>query len=246
MRSLLFIGLLGCQRPVEAPTEMDELSRFLLRDFEVEEPEGLALGLDHLRPLLEDAPEEGWSLGPLSLLDLGDLSPPDGRDPADARGLAVVHASPHPVADHVALMLLEDMTPCSPTADSYDRSFLEGQECFAGAGCEYLRTVNEITRSNLMMSMGFTLYEDYRWVEGAVLSRNWIAASAHGDEDSNHLWQDWEVEVWLPSEDGGTLRLWAMWTEAEYAGISEELAEVTGRMGLVDAMEAQDAVIAGE
>ncbi len=243
--SLLLLALIGCKHPVEAPTEMDELARYLLREFEIEDPEGLELGLDNLRPLLDEAPEEGWSLTPLSLDDLWDLVPPEGRDPADARGLAVVYASPHPVADHVELMLLDDMTPCSPTAESYERSFTEGEDCFAGAGCEFLRTVNAIHRSNLLMEMGFTLNEDYRWVGDAVLSRNWIPESAHGDEDSNHLWQDWEVEVWLPADDGGTLRLWAMWTEAEYAGITEEMAEVSGRMGLMDAMEAQDGVIEG-
>ncbi len=239
----LLLGLLACKHPVEAPTEMDELSRFLLREFEAGDPEGLTVGLDNLRPLLAEAPEEGWSLGPLSLADLGDLVPPAGRDPAAARGLAVVYQSPHPIADHVALMLLEDLTPCSPTAVTYARSFTEGQACFADGGCEFLRTVNEIYRETLLMQMGFTLYEDYRWVDAAVLSRDWIAESAHGDSGSNHLWQDWEVEVWLPSEDGGTIRLWAMWTEAEYAGVSEELAEVSGRAGLISAMEAQDEAI---
>ena len=239
----LLLGLLACKHPVEAPTEMDDLARFLLREFEAADPEGLAVGLDNLRPLLDAAPDEGWSLTPLSLDDLGDLVPPEGRDPAAAKGLAVVYASPHPIADHVELMLLEDLTPVSPTAESYDRSFLEGQDCFSGAGCEFLRTRNEIFRENLLMQMGFTLYEDYRWVDGAVLSRNWIAESAHGDSDSNHLWQDWEVEVWLPTEEGGTQRLWAMWTEAEYAGVSEELAEISGRAGLISAMETQDELI---
>jgi len=241
----LLIGLLACKHPVEAPTEMDELTRYLLREFEAEDPAGLMVGLDNLRPLLAEAPDEGWSLTAPNLEDLGDLQPPEGLDPGDAQGLAVVYDSPHPVADHVALMLLEDLTPVSPTAETYARSFTEGQDCFEDGGCEFLRTVNEIYRSNLLMSMGFTLYEDYRWVGDAVLSRNWIAESAHGDEASNHLWQDWEIEVWLPTDEGGTLRLWAMWTQAEYAGISEEMAEVSGRAGLVSAMETQDELIAG-
>lgn len=241
----LLLGLLACKHPVEAPTELDELARFLFREFEAEDPAGLAAGVENLRPLLEQAPDEGWSLTPIELADLDDLSPPEGRDPADCGGLAVVYSSPHPVPDHVGVMLQADLTPASPTAESYDRSFLEGQDCFEGAICEFLRTENAIFRSNLLMQMGFTLYEDYRWVDGAILSRNWLAESAHGDSDSNHLWQDWEIEAWLPTDDGGTLRLWAMWTEAEYAGVSEEMAEVSGRAGLISAMEAQDEWIEG-
>ena len=241
----LLLGLLACKHPVEAPTELDELARFLLREFEVEDPAGLEAGVANLRPLLEQAPDEGWSLEPLDLADLNDLDPPDGRDPADCGGLAVVYTSPYGVDDHVTLMLQTDLTPGSPTAESYERSFSEGQDCFELAACEFLRTENDIFRSNLLMSMGFTLYEDYRWVGDAVLSRNWLAESAHGDEDSNHLWQDWEIEAWLPTDDGGTLRLWAMWTEAEYAGVSEQMAEVSGRAGLISAMEAQDDWIEG-
>ncbi len=246
MLLLPLLSLLACKSPVEAPTEMDELARYLLREFEAEDPAGLEAGLDNLRPLLADAPDEGWTLTSLDLADLGDLEPPQGLNPSATSGLAVVYASPHSVADHVPLMLLDDMTPCSPTAESYERSFLEGRDCFADKDCTFLRTVNAIHRSNLLMEMSFTLYEDYRWVGDAVLSRNWIAESAHGDEDSNHLWQDWEVEVWLPEDNGGTLRLWAMWTEAEYAGITEDMAELSGRMGLLDAMETQDAVIEGD
>jgi len=246
MLPLLLLALFACKHPVEAPTEMDELSRYLLAEFEAEDPEGLAAGMDNLRPLLLEAPDEGWSLTAPSEADLGGLTPPEGRDPGDARGLAVVHDSPHPVGDHVPLMLLEDMSPCSPTAESYERTFLEGEDCFEGAQCEFLRTVNDIYRSNLVMEMGFVLYEDYRWVGDAVLSRNWIAESAHGESDSNHLWQVWEVEVWLPADDGGTLRLWAMWSEAEYAGVSEDLAEVTGRMALENAMELHDELIEGD
>ncbi len=235
----LLLTLLACKHPVEAPTELDELAIFLFREFETQDPEILAAGVENLRPLLEQAPDEGWSLSPPTIEDLAELEPPAGRDPGDCGGLAVVYSSPHPVTDHVTIMLQADLTPASPTAESYERSFLEGQGCFEDGGCEFLRTENAIFRSNLLMQMGFTLYEDYRWVDGAVLSRNWIAESAHGDSDSNHLWQDWELEAWLPTEDG-VLRLWAMWTEAEYAGVSEELAEVSGRAGLISAMEAQD------
>jgi hypothetical protein len=233
--------LAACRQPAEAPTELDDLARYLFQHFEDQEPEALAAGLDNLAPLLLDAPDEGWSLSPLATEELADIAPPQGREPGDCQGLAVVYQSLHPVQDHTALMLLEDMTPASPTADSYERSFTEGQHCFGDASCEFLRTVNAIYRSNILMEMGFTLREDYRWVGDAVLSRNWLPESGHGEEGNNHLWQDYELEVWLPVDGGGTRRLWSMWTEAEYVGVSDELAESTGRAALVNAMEAQDA-----
>lgn len=236
----LAVLALGCRQPVEAPTELDDLATFLFRGFEDEDTAGLEAGITNLRPLLVDAPEEGWSLAAPSLEDLADLVPPEGRDPADCGGLAVVHDSPYAVGEHVAIMLLSDLTPVSPTAERYDRSFLEGEGCFPDAACAFLRTENAIVRDNALMHMEFTLFEDYRWVGDAILSRNWLEVSAHGDGDANHLWQDWELEAWVPGDDGGTLRLWAMWTEAEYAGVSEELAEISGRAALSRAMEVQD------
>ncbi len=245
MPALLLAALLACKPPVEAPTEMDELAHTLFRELEIEDPALLVAGVENLAPLLREAPDEGWEIGPMAADELGGIAPPAGRDPEACRGVAVVHHSPHPVEDHVPYMLLEDLTPISATAESYERTFLEGLDCFEGAGCDWLRSENAIHRSNLTMEMSFVLMEDYRWVEDAILSRNWLPDSGHGEEGANHLWQDYELEAWIPDGEGGTLRLWAMWTEAEYSGISEDAAVALGRAALVSAMQGMDDWIEG-
>ena len=239
---VVFLSLLGCAAPIEAPTELSALSAWLYAAHDDEE--SLSVGLDSLRGWLDDPPEDGYLLAPLAAGDLDSISHP-GRDPGDCIGIAISSQSPFSPAAHVELMLLEDLTPISPTAERFDRTFTTDPGCFRD-GCETLETVNDIFRSNLLMSMGFTIYKDHRRVtlpdgSEALVARGWMAESAHGEDGNNHLWQSYELDVWLPSSDGSeTTRMMAMWSEGEYSGVSDDLAISLLRMGLRDALEAQD------
>lgn len=239
--------LIGCAAPIEAPTELSDLSGWLYEACGGDE-ETLAVGMENLRVLLTDPPEDGYLLDPLSADNIADITHPD-RDPSAALGLAISTQSPFSPTAHVALMELTDLTPISPSAETYDRSFLSDPGCFPD-GCDELITTSDIYRSNLLLSMGFTIDKDYRQVtlqDGRVafIARGWMAQSAHGEDGSNHLWQSYELDIWLPT-DSGSLRMLAMWSEGEYTGVGEDLAVSMLRMGMQDALTAQDAYLAGE
>jgi len=241
---------LGCAAPPGAPAELDELVRYLFREFEAQEPEVLGEGLQNLDALVADLDlsadldERSWKLAPINADDLAGITYPD-RSLSDCTTLALAYGSPWSPSAHTAYLILSDLSVLG-TATSYQRSFLETEDpaCFAEQSCDVLRTENVITRESLLFSMSYRQRKDYRWVvlpegEWGILARGWLEESAHGDADNNHMWQAYEVEVWLPT-DRGTTRYYASYTEIDYAGISEEIGRSLGLQGAEDAMIAAD------
>ena len=233
---------IGCAAPVEAPTELSELTGWLFEAYDAEE-DVLAAGLSNLSAQLSAPPEDGYLLTPLTAANVADIDHPERRL-AEALGLAIAASSPFEPDAHIALMKLSDLTPISPSADQFDRSFITDPTCFP-AGCDELLTTSDIYRSNMLVSMGFTIDKDHRQVtledgRAALIARGWMAESAHGEDGNNHLWQSYELDIWLPAENGGTLRMLAMWSEAEYAGVSDELGINMVRMGIKEGLSAQD------
>ncbi len=177
--------------------------------------------------------------------DVAGIPHPD-RDAVDCLGVSVFALSPFPVTDHTAYMVLSDRTEVSPSAEVYDRTFLSDPDCFRRGDCDTLETVSDIYRDTFLVSMGFTLYKDYRWVDldgddRAVVSRGWIAESAHDENGEYHLWQSYEIDVWLPAENGETHRLFGIWSEPDYGGLGEDVVLVAVEMGIEDSLAAQDA-----
>lgn len=253
-RLLPFLFGIGCaQPPPEAPTEMSDLSRFLFRSYD--DPEALGAGLDNLLDVLaetelaaEDPADRSWLLDPLDVSDLEAVAIPEGRAPADVLTMGLAYESPWALDLHPAYMVLSDLTVISDTAVVYERTFDQGDGgCFVDRGCEAIETSNFIDRETTFFKMEYTAFKDYRWVdrdEGrAILSRGWIAESAHGDGGSNHLWQNYETDVWLEVGDR-TWRFYAVYTEADYAGVGEDLARNLSRASAQDALETLDAFIA--
>ena len=243
---MLLSIFIGCAAPVEAPTELSELTGWLFENHIADE-DTLAAGLVNLTELLDDPPEDGYLLDPLTEERVADIAHPD-RDPADTLSLAVTGESPFAPEEHVVLMKLSDLTAVSPSAERFDRSFLSDPGCFP-ASCDALLTDNDIYRSNLLMSMGLSISKDYRRITlesgTAFIARGWMPESAHGEDGNNHLWQSYELDIWLPTEEG-TQRMLVMWSEGEYAGINDDLMFSIARMGIQDSFAAQDAWLSGE
>ncbi len=240
----MLLLLLACKTPAVAPTELSALGRFLFREFEAEDPALLAEGAENLRPWFEDVPDAGYILEGLDEDDVAGLTRPD-RDPALAQSVAVLYASQWPVEDHARVIVLEDLVEVSPSAEVYSRAFIEGEpDCFEAGGCEWLRSINEISRSNLFVSLAFTLRKDWRWLtlpdgRPGLISRGWIEEEAYGESGNNNLLQSYEIEAWLPSE-GGALRLFTIWSEGDYSGMSEDMMRSAARIGMEDSLEEAD------
>jgi len=239
----------GCNKTVEAPTSLSDLSRFLFREFE-SEPEVVASGLANLRGLFGELGTEtdAYSLDPLTAEDMEGLDRPD-RNLNDMVSLGVLKDSPWPVEDHPLYITLDSLVGLSTAAESYDRVFTNTDDpsCFLDRSCEYLRTENSVHRKNFFIDMTYFFYKDFRWVtedtgEDAIISRSWMVDSHSGDSGKNNMWQMFEVEAWL-SNGAQTWRLYVGYQEGEYAGVSDDVARGIVQNGIHSSLEAYDGYI---
>ncbi|MBT3217957.1 MAG: hypothetical protein HN348_02620 [Proteobacteria bacterium] len=210
---LILISLLGCKKPPpEAPKELNELSRYLFREWDNEDPLVMQAGVENLRDFLADLDLEGkvndrsFTLDPIREDDL-DVDHPD-RDPEDCLNVSVARKSEWPVDDHAQLQIESDQTPTEPTAKDYLRTFPkeDDPDCLPDHDCGVLETVNDIRRENLLMSISFELFKDFRWVEldgeeDALVARSWIDQSWAGDNGKNWVYQSFSVDIWIASND---------------------------------------------
>ena len=228
----MWLFLISCTVADPAPTEIDTLAGYLFAQFETPEdlPEGLAnlhLALDVV-DYTADAKDRSFTLSPLTEADVVELTRPD-RDPTDCDSMGLAYQSTWPLYTHIPYMVLDDLVPTSVSASTYDRTFLEGNgDCFIDANCTVMRTENFIRRESLFLNIEYQLYKDYRWVmlpdgSEAVLARGWTSESAHGEGGNNHIYQNHELDVYL-SDGDETRRMYAVWTESDYAGIDEATA----------------------
>lgn len=219
-----------------------------------------ALDLDASNPVDRSVTPE-----PISDADVADLEHPADRDPADALPIAVAGRSAFGPDDAAVIQLLPDQTPVEPySPDKFDRSFLEGGDCWVDRGCDWLLTFNDLVKKNLVMEVPYEFLKDFRWVdlnlpdpadvpEGeeavnpgeprwAFVAQSWQAESFAGDGGGTVLAQSFTVEVWLPRDDGGTTRMNALWSETELSvAVSDDAVVATTRGGIDRNFQAQEA-----
>lgn len=226
--------LVGCKASPPANPAFDDAARYLLRVFDSGTDAERAYGVrqlerqSYLNMDLEASNPANRSVepAPLQAEDVADLDHP-GRDLGLNLPLALGFLSDYPVDDHARVFLLEDMTPIEPSSpDIYDRTFLEGEDCWLQPSCSVLRTYNDVERANILYDLRFDLYKDYRWVdlnlpdpadvpEGeeavndgeprwALYVRSWVPESVHGDGAT--LWQSFAIEIWVPRDCQGFVR----------------------------------------
>ena len=231
---MMFLAMLACKTPAQAPTELNELSRFFFREHHSEDQALLGEGLDNLSEVLADldpsdsAIDRAYTLEPLQEADVAGLTRPD-RDPELCAAFAVADTSPWPVPDHLDYMVLSDLSGTSLTASIYDRTFdVSDPDCFLDRSCESLLTENLIYRDTFLLKIEYRLMKEYRWITSdtlgdAVIARGWIEEEAHGEGGSNHIYQNYEIDLYVPDGEQ-TLRVYGVWTESDYAGLDEDTA----------------------
>lgn len=264
MRPLVALLLLvGCTPAPEAPQELSELTRYLLREFDDEDPRTLQSGLENLQAILAELDLEGprseRSFLPdhLQADDLVDLPRPDV--PLDGCvPVAVAGRSEHSPDLFGRYTQVVDQSPAEPTASSYARTFVEPQDhaCFAEASCERLITANQVRRTNAVYTVDYVLLKDFQWVpmtadgeetgERALLSRAWMDESAVGVNGQNTIVQSFTLDAFLPV-DGGTWRYHALYSEADLAvEVDDEITAGTIRLSIDQHFDAHDAAISDE
>jgi hypothetical protein len=260
--SVLVLSLVACRKesPAADPEFSDTLT-YLLSSFDTGAEADLAFAMRDLEARihsdmdLQASNPVDRSLLPSALAeaDVADIERENtDRDLGAAIPVAVAGLSAWPVEAHVALQLMPDQRPIEPySQEKYDRSFIEGEDCFEAGDCEVLRTTNDQTKDNLLMTLDYILLKDFRWVdlslpdpsaEGqeptgeprmAMLARSWTDRSWAGRSGNSFVHQSYTVEVWLP-QDSGSLRLQSLWSETEFDGldVSDDMVIGTTRSGI--------------
>lgn len=227
MRIALITALvisMGCRKKTEdaPPAFSDALVRLFV---EFDEPvdvvaenilaveEQVYLGMD-----VEAKNPADRALAPDNLTesDVAHLEHPKSRNPKDALPISVAGLSHHPVDLQSTLQVEVDHRPWEPySPNHFERTFIDGRDCWLDQGCEWLVTDNELTKENLLMTVPYTFFKDFRWIdlaqdEGnprwAIVARSWTPKSFEGDSGKAFIHQSYTIEVWIPRDGRGYIR----------------------------------------
>jgi hypothetical protein len=223
---MITLLLAACSAPETppAPAEVEDLCPRTYRD----QPDSTALAVD--LPELDtwladewDPSVPGYALDALTDADVAGLTRPD-RSLEDAIGGEAAAASVHTLDQHVAFVMQTDQSVVNPgDYAKFDRSFLEGGDCFATRACDVLRTWNDITKTAAFgVIIPYAYEKDYRRVyytdadgesREAVVSRGWVEQVSLSDDGANGILQSYNLDVFLAQPDGGVVRVQAQWAE---------------------------------
>lgn len=253
-RVVLVAGLAACKAPPEAPGDLEDLSRYLFREWDAEDPAVMEAGVANLDELLGDLDLTGnvndrsFQIGPLDEEDVVAIDRPEDRDLDDCLGVAVARESPWSVEDHARLQSEADQSEWESSAPDYERVFTRGGECFADGTCEVMETVNHVTRSNALLRVPFVLCKNFRWVEledgrQAIAARSWFERSWPGESGNTMLWQSYAVDLWIGQPGGETWRYQALWSESDVGISGDNLIVGTLKAGTEAIFQAGDDAI---
>ncbi len=214
----------GCakEKPL-APTEMTDLVRDMFDNYEDEE--ALAAAVENLDPWIQEnalAEEaiEGYRLDPLVTDDVDSVERPNGASLDDLLGAAGCNISAYGLDDQAWHIVDTDQVWGNSKYETYTRRFVgETKPSGFQAGEGVLRTVNDVATTSFTITIPYTLYKDYRWVETesgiqAIVARSWIEEAGCNDAGNNCLKQSYSIDH-FHLDGTETLRLTATWSEVE-------------------------------
>lgn len=254
--ALLALVLCGCDSP-EAPTDVSDLMRYLVREFDREDPAYLSAGAQNMAGYLSTVDYEADSAGrstiPDSLYeaDLVGISRFAGTDPEDTVNVSLAYRSSRPIEDHARLQAEVDHTIAEPSAVSYVRAWDDEPDptCFADRSCTVLRTTNQIERSNLLFSVEFELFKHFRWTEiedgrSMIVARAWFDGEFTASNGAV-LRQSYTLDVWLENGLGGTDRVQVLYSETVFdPEVEANTKRAVTRISVDSAMSTTDEALA--
>ncbi len=248
------VALGGCAAPVEAPTELSELARYMVREFDAADPAVRVAGADNFAALLDgvdySASTADRATIPASLEadDVADLSRPPDTVLANTTDVTLFYGSRHPVSAHAAFTVADNQVDAEPSTASYVRTLLDGGDCFGDGSCERMSTVNAVGRENALFALDFTLFKDFRRLETSdgrdvLVSRSWTQEAFEASRGTAVLRQSWTLDVFVDGPDGAQ-RFRGNWAETTFdPPIDEDIARNTTRNGMQNGHELADEVL---
>ncbi len=243
MRNVLFLGVIalaaGCKAPPEAPTELNELSLYLFANYDAEDEEVVAVGVQNLDAFLatqdftaENINDRSATLSVLDGVNLGTVVPTPDADPALQENVAGWALSPVPFATHLEGISDPNQVCAASDSTKYSmRTFVTDLPAWEAGDSRTLATTNESRTESPVADVWMDSTADFRRValedgREVVISRGVLPERAIADNPDKSWDQRYTIDVWIPSTDGAsTERYYAMWSSATigvgslYAGL---------------------------
>ncbi len=254
--------LSACTVP-EAPGDLDELSRYLFREWDNEDHRVMEAGIRSFEENLGELDLDGkkvdrsFEISPLDATDTEGDDLPEDVILENMVGVAIGAWSDWEPELHAQLATRVDQSPAEPSSDEYERTFLEptNPACMPTADCDSLHTINRVLKSNAAYTAWIDMYKHFRWVDvvddrgrstgrHAMVAKVWTPEVFIGEAGNTYIYQSYAVDIWLETEDG-PMRLQANWSENS---LSDDPVLIRALVqGSLDALfEATDEYIAAE
>lgn len=233
---VLLVPLVACRKaPPPADPQFSDALVYTFRAFQGPEAD-LAYAIRALEEQVyrgmdvESSSPHDRALTPSDLAeeDIADIEHPD-RDPAACIPVSVAGVSRFGPDDHARVQMLEDQTPVEPySPDYFVRDWLEGQDCWQDRQCRWMRTHNDLVKDNILLTIPYEFFKDFRWVDlalpdpstvpageepvhdgeprWAIVARSWTTQPYAGETGANVIQQSYTLEVWLPRDGRGFVR----------------------------------------
>ena len=257
MRSGMFLaaalGLaVGCGAPpVEAPAEIDELSKYLFENFDSEDPAVMLAGAENLEAYMllldlasEDSSARAITLSELTTERLGSAPPPDYSvlaDGEEAQNQVPVALSGRSIHDYDAnrSLVAETNHVCieSNTTKQFVRTYTSDLGCFEDGSCSSVSTFNEVRKESLLAKVWYDVHKTYTELELAdgrrvMFGRAHLDEIAYADGGSNRWEQLYSIEMWLEETEGTTLHYYAFWSAVHLPALGDGLYAAQVESGL--------------
>ncbi len=263
MRPLLPLLLLvaACAPLPEAPEELDELTRYLYREWGNEDPRVLEAGIRAFESAIGSIDFDGdrvarsFDVPDLDADDLAGIDPPEGADLEAMIGVALGRRTAWEPVWHAHLATVPDQAPAEPSSEEYQRTFVDPEDpsCFPDRHCEALVTTNRVLKANILYRAWIDMWKDFRWVDvvdedgestgrRAIIARVWTPEAFEGESGVHWIRQTYAIDIWLDSEVEGPTRVQANWSETSISD-DETLVRPVIRIALDELMEQTDVVI---
>lgn len=258
---LLLIALNACAPLPEAPEELDELCRYLFREWDNEDRRVMEAGIRSFEDAISEMDFDGdriarsFEVPDLDEDDVAGLGIPEGADLPGMIGIALGRRTDWEPVWHARLATMADQAPAEPTSDEYERSFIDPEDpsCFPEQECGSLITMNRVLKANTLYTAWIDMWKNFRWFDvvdsrgrdtgrDAIVARVWIPEVAEGEAGSTFIYQTYAMDIWLDSEAEGPLRLQANWSETSLSD-DETLVRPVVRLAMDQLMEQTDVTI---
>jgi hypothetical protein len=245
----------GCSAPPAAPAGLDNVTKFIYREWDNEDPSVMEDGVATLELELKkldlpssDIDDRARSLSPMTAEDLATINRPADQDPKNAdQNVGVARISKWPIEDHARMQASSDQLPLEPSAKAYTRHFLDPADpaCFIDRSCLVMKTDNDVTRKNFFIEVSFLLHKNMRWVKlpgdrWAIVSRSWTDRVFPGNDKDTAILQSYSLDIWLQQPAGDTIRYQALYADTKISVTDRDLILYTVKGATDDVLKKGD------